>query len=95
LPPPEIEFVAFADALRGVFSSVVEGPWCYLEFGDVESCRDPSRRDERLTRAARTLADKGQASCDRPPCPDDADRERARALLGPTPRSSAARLIPS
>ena len=47
---------SFGDALSGVFAAAVEGPWCYLEFGDVDWCRNPARRDDRLARAARTLA---------------------------------------
>ena len=42
--------------LRMMFAAVVEGPWCYLEFGDVAWCRDPSRLDPRLRSAALALA---------------------------------------
>lgn len=42
--------------LRVVFAAVVEGPWCYLEFGDVAWCRDPTRLDPRLRSAALALA---------------------------------------
>ncbi|MEA2384508.1 MAG: hypothetical protein QOH72_4479 [Solirubrobacteraceae bacterium] len=75
---------SFADALRGVFATVVEAPWCYLEFGDVQWCRDPARLDDRLTHAARNLAgpDRAGLRCGPPRCPDGDDRDRAAALLG-------------
>ncbi len=48
------------DALDGAmgtaFAAVVEGPWCYLEFGDVGWCRDPRRLDPQLHAAALALA---------------------------------------
>ncbi len=43
-------------AMRTVFAAVVEGPWCYLEFGNVGWCRDPRRLDPRLRSAALALA---------------------------------------
>ncbi len=48
--------MALDDAMRTVFSDVVEGPWCYLEFGNVGWCRDPRRLDPRLRSAALALA---------------------------------------
>ena len=45
------------DGLDAVFATVVEGPWCYLEFGDVGWCRDPARLDRRLRAAALPIAD--------------------------------------
>jgi len=42
-------------ALSGVFDSAITGPWCYLEFGDVDWCRDPSRLDPSLVGTARAL----------------------------------------
>ncbi|HTB70276.1 MAG TPA: hypothetical protein VK707_04795 [Solirubrobacteraceae bacterium] len=43
-------------AMRTVFAAVIEGPWCYLEFGDVGWCRNPRRLDPRLRAAALALA---------------------------------------
>ncbi|HEX2702191.1 MAG TPA: hypothetical protein VHM72_02020, partial [Solirubrobacteraceae bacterium] len=43
------------NALGEVFDSAITGPWCYLEFGDVDWCRDPSKLDPRLGRTARAL----------------------------------------
>jgi hypothetical protein len=41
--------VASVDAAFGaVFDAVVTGPWCYLEFGDVTWCRDPTLLDPHL-----------------------------------------------
>lgn len=43
------EPVASVDgAFGGVFDAVVDGPWCYLEFGDVDWCRDADALDPRL-----------------------------------------------
>jgi hypothetical protein len=47
---------AFASSLSEAFSQAVEGPWCYLEFGAVEWCRDPLRMDPRLRRTALAIA---------------------------------------
>lgn len=56
---------ALAGSLSSVFQRAIEDPWCYLEFGDVEWCRDPSRLDPRLHSAGMKLAE-GQLSSD--PC---------------------------
>ncbi len=50
-----------SDGIRGVFTSGIEGPWCYLEFGDVQWCRDPARVDPKLRAAALRLAGGEQA----------------------------------
>lgn len=52
-------------AMRTVFAAVIEGPWCYLEFGDVGWCRDPRQLDPRLHAAALALAaeELTQAGC--------------------------------
>jgi hypothetical protein len=39
-----------------VFATAIEVPWCYLEFGDVDWCRNPSRLDPHLREAALALA---------------------------------------
>jgi hypothetical protein len=46
----------FADGMRSVFAQSIEGPWCYMEFGDVQWCRDPAELDARLHSAALRLA---------------------------------------
>jgi hypothetical protein len=47
---------AFAGNLGAVFTTAIEGPWCYLEFGDVDWCREPARLDSRLRDAGLKLA---------------------------------------
>ncbi|MGH2850089.1 MAG: hypothetical protein ACRDLP_05675 [Solirubrobacteraceae bacterium] len=42
-------------ALGSVFDAAITGPWCYLEFGAVDWCRDPSALDPRLRAAADQL----------------------------------------
>jgi hypothetical protein len=46
----------FDDGLRAVFDSAITGPWCYLEFGQVDWCRSPGRLDPRIVAAARRIA---------------------------------------
>ncbi len=52
---------AFAD----VFDTAITGPWCYLEFGDVEWCRQPSDLDPALHSTAVRLEQvlRAEASC--------------------------------
>ena len=45
-----------ADSMRAVFADGIEAPWCYMEFGDVQWCRDPARLDPRLRAAGLRLA---------------------------------------
>jgi hypothetical protein len=47
---------AFANSLGTVFAAAIEVPWCYLEFGDVGWCREPSQLDPRLHAAALRIA---------------------------------------
>ncbi len=56
---------ALDGAMRTVFASVIEGPWCYLEFGDVGWCRNPGRLDPRLHAAALAIAaeESARAGC--------------------------------
>jgi hypothetical protein len=56
---------ALASAMGLVFSTSIEVPWCYLEFGDVDWCRNPSRLDPQLHAAALALASSelGGARC--------------------------------
>jgi hypothetical protein len=48
-----------ADSMQNVFSGAIEGPWCYLEFGNVGWCNNPRRVDQRLKNAALKIAAKG------------------------------------
>ncbi len=43
-------------SMAGVFAATVEGPWCYLEFGNVQWCRDPTRLDRGLKQAGLKIA---------------------------------------
>jgi hypothetical protein len=56
---------ALADGMGLVYETAVEVPWCYLEFGDVDWCRSPSRLDPQLRSAALALAksELGEAGC--------------------------------
>jgi hypothetical protein len=45
-----------ADSMGLVFATAIEVPWCYLEFGDVDWCRNPARLDRRLRSVAMALA---------------------------------------
>jgi TrbL/VirB6 plasmid conjugal transfer protein len=47
---------ALGRSLEGIFSSAIEAPWCYLEFGNVAWCREPSRLDPSLRSAALKIA---------------------------------------
>ena len=42
--------------MSGLFRGAIEGPWCYLEFGDVGWCREPGRLDPRLREAGLRIA---------------------------------------
>ncbi len=50
-----------ADSMREVFSAGISGPWCYLEFGNVGWCSDPSRLDTRLRASSLAVAALEQA----------------------------------
>jgi hypothetical protein len=47
---------ALGNNLGRLFAAAIEVPWCYLEFGDVGWCREPSRLDPRLRAAALKIA---------------------------------------
>jgi hypothetical protein len=47
---------ALAANLDTVFATAIEDPWCYLEFGNVSWCRDPSRLDPALRTAGLSIA---------------------------------------
>jgi hypothetical protein len=47
---------ALPDSMAALFSSAIEVPWCYLEFGDVGWCRSMTRLDPRLRQVALRIA---------------------------------------
>jgi hypothetical protein len=52
-------------AFASVFDAAISGPWCYLEFGDVEWCQAPAALDPRLRATAARLEVqlRAEASC--------------------------------
>ncbi len=56
---------ALGASMSGLFAATVEGPWCYLEFGDVRWCRDPAMLDGTLKQAGLKIATEelSQDSC--------------------------------
>jgi hypothetical protein len=63
---------ALGTSLQTVFAVAIEGPWCYLEFGNVAWCREPARLDPALHATALKIADEeaAQARCETgPPSP--------------------------
>ncbi len=52
---------ALGDGLGSVFAAAIEVPWCFLEFGDVGWCRDPSQLDPSLRAAGSRIAQEEQA----------------------------------
>lgn len=52
-----------ADRMRALYSSAIELPWCYLEFGNVRWCSDPSRLDPRVRSAALAIVAHHEAGC--------------------------------
>jgi hypothetical protein len=65
---------ALGDGLDSVFAVGIEAPWCFLEFGDVGWCRDPSRLDPSLRAAGLRIADEERA---------ELECEPALSALGP------------
>jgi hypothetical protein len=50
-----------ADGMRSLFAGAIEMPWCYLEFGNVRWCSEPTLLDQSLRSAAlRLVATQGQ-----------------------------------
>jgi hypothetical protein len=45
-----------AESNQYVFNTAIDGPWCYLEFGDVSWCENAASLDPRLRRAALKIA---------------------------------------
>jgi hypothetical protein len=54
-----------SEAFGAVFAATVEAPWCYLEFGDVRWCREPSRLDPAVRSAGLRIAgrESSEARC--------------------------------
>jgi hypothetical protein len=52
-------------ALAEVFDTATSGPWCYLEFGDVDWCREPAALDPGLRATATRLEQllRAEATC--------------------------------
>lgn len=52
--------------LEMLFTNTIEGPWCYLEFGEVSWCREPSQLDPRLRAAGLKIAEEEdlQVACE-------------------------------
>lgn len=55
-----------AESDRAVFAAAIDGPWCYLEFGDVAWCEDAGRLDSRMRAAALRIAAAGGAEAPGP-----------------------------
>ncbi len=53
---PTTPWRSLGNSLGTLFTAAIEAPWCYLEFGDVDWCREPSRLDPRLRAAALKIA---------------------------------------
>lgn len=53
---------SLAGATSELFASAVGGPWCYLEFGNVDWCRDADRLDPGLRSAAQAIASQARGS---------------------------------
>jgi hypothetical protein len=47
--------------MRSLYRASIETPWCYMEFGNVGWCADPSRLEGRLRAAAMALVSHGSA----------------------------------
>jgi hypothetical protein len=55
-----------SEGMATAFAYGIEGPWCYLEFGNVQWCRDPALLEGRLRTAAlhsATLAKNARVGC--------------------------------
>ena len=53
---PDRPAQSLAAGMGDLFATAVGAPWCYLEFGDVDWCREPARLDPRLRAAADRIA---------------------------------------
>ncbi len=86
---------ALESSLGVLFTAAIEVPWCYLEFGNVGWCREPSRLDPRLRAAglriaAQEIAQIGcQSSSVAPPPSPSVLPPSVAALMRCTPAGSA------
>jgi len=53
---PDHPYRTLAESNQEVFSAAIDDPWCYMEFGEVSWCSDPTRLDPRLHSAALKIA---------------------------------------
>ena len=53
---------SLAGGTSELFATAIGGPWCYLEFGNVDWCRDGGRLDPRLRAAADAIAAQARGS---------------------------------
>jgi hypothetical protein len=47
---------ALSADMEDVFAATIEGPWCFLEFGNVRWCREPAMLDGQLKQAGLKIA---------------------------------------
>jgi hypothetical protein len=86
---------ALGSSLGTLFATAIEVPWCYLEFGDVGWCREPSRLDPRLRAAGLKIAEQevAQIGCSSssvaPPPSSTVLPPSVAALLACVPAGSA------
>jgi len=59
---PSASGQTLGSSLETVFVAAIEEPWCFMEFGDVDWCREPSRLDPRLRAAGLKIAAQELAS---------------------------------
>jgi hypothetical protein len=58
---PASASATLGDGMRSLYRASIETPWCYMEFGNVGWCADPSRLEGRLRAAALALVSHGSA----------------------------------
>jgi hypothetical protein len=51
-----------ADSMRALFTTAIEMPWCYLEFGNVRWCSDSAQLDPRLRKAGLQIEARQEAT---------------------------------
>jgi hypothetical protein len=56
---------ALAASMEGLYSATIEAPWCFLEFGDVSWCDQPTQLDPRLEKTAVRIASRIEAEAGR------------------------------
>lgn len=53
---PARPYRSLAASMQVLFHASIDGPWCFLEFGNVAWCDQPARLDPRLRKAANRIA---------------------------------------